>query len=395
MATRVQRLLNSLSKMGVENHSVIRRGYLVAGAISVGLAMLAVGCSAGETEPTHTQAVSSATSLTPTMIPTPTPIAAPANTLAPPRVSAGEACNVMETPFDSLMTGVGLLTGLKVEVRYSGSDEHLVMTQSDPEGVLLGKGEMIFKDNVFYTRESAQDSPEVYGEWLVHLEIDQLSTRPPCPDLEQGDSGHDIPFYSYGRSLSEGEGRVYEEYWAADSTGWPVRARRSFFDESDTETGAMEFTYSGFGEPNTIKAPCASAAPDQADNPGLMRDCILLLNMKDALGGAAVLNWNLDTPIAHWEGLTVEGTPLRVTRIQLPNHGLEGSIPGVPWRLSALTHLDLRDNALSGRISMWTFAELPELQEINLSGNSLEGCIPDSLRSVASNDLSSLNLPDC
>ena len=28
----------------------------------------------------------------------------------------------------------------------------------------------------------------------------------------------------------------------------------------------MEFTYSDYGEPNIIEAPCASAAPDQADN---------------------------------------------------------------------------------------------------------------------------------
>ncbi len=269
------------------------------------------------------------------------------------------------------------------------------MTQRDPEGVFLGKGEMIFKDNVFYARESAPDSPEVYSEWRVHLEVDQLFTRPPCPDLEEGGSVPlDVPFYTYGRFLSEGEGRVQEEYWAADFTGWPVRARRTFFDDSDNETGAMEFTYTGFGEPNTIVAPCASAAPDQADNPGLMRDCVLLLNMKDTLGGTAVLNWGLDTPIARWDGVTVEGTPQRVTRLQLPNKGLEGSIP-LLRHLTALTHLDLSHNALSGRISRGEFAGLSDLQEIKLSGNTLEGCISNSLRSVASNDLSSLNLPDC
>ena len=74
------------------------------------------------------------------------------------------------------------------------------------------------------------------------------------------------------------------EYWA-DSTGRPTRSRRTFFPPeydgvSNTETGVIEFTYSGYGEANVIQAPCAGAAPDQADNPALMRDCVELLGLE-------------------------------------------------------------------------------------------------------------------
>ena len=89
---------------------------------------------------------------TPTTVPTPTPTSAPA--------IAGVACNLINTPFDAMVTGAALFTGLKAEFRYSGSDEHLLTTFSDPEGVLLGKDEHIFKDDTFYKRESAPGSPE-------------------------------------------------------------------------------------------------------------------------------------------------------------------------------------------------------------------------------------------
>ena len=233
---------------------------------------------------------------TPTTVPTPTPTSAPA--------IAGVACNLIDTPFDALMLGTGQLTGLKAEFRYSGSDEHMLTTQSDPEGVLFGKGEQIFKDDTFYERGSAPDNPKVYGEWRVHPHVRQLFTRPPCLDpssVKVGASGSsDEPHFVSERFLSEEEGAMRQEYWA-DFAGRPIRGRRTFFPPeydgvSNTETGVLEYTYSGYGEPNIIEAPCARAMPDEADNPGLMRDCIHLLTAKDTLGGAAVLNWSLDIP---------------------------------------------------------------------------------------------------
>ena len=370
--------------------------------------LLLTGCGTAAPEPVPPSSPTStpipAAGLTPTLRPvtdpTPTAVSTPTPTSAP--AIAGVACNLINTPFDAMVTGAALFTGLKAEFRYSGSDEHFLTTFSDPEGVLVGKDEHIFKDDTFYKRESAPGSPEVYGEWRVQPNVRQLFTRPICLDPssveEAASSSSGEPHYVSERFLSEQEGAVRDEYWA-DSAGWPIRRRRTFFPpgydgSSNAEIRVVEYTYSGYGELNIIEAPCARAMPDEADNPDLMRDCIYLLTAKDYLGDAEDLNWSLDTPITSWEGVTMEGTPQRITRLLLPSKNLTGRIYFNLWRMSALTHLDLSHNTLTGEIP-GGFAQLSDLQEIRLSGNSLTGCIRPALRDVVTNDLASLNLPDC
>ena len=140
--------------------------------------------------------------------------------------------------------------------------------------------------------------------------------------------------------------------------------------------------------------PCSLAVQDQGGNPHLMRDCINLLGLKDALRGAAALNWSVNTAITGWDGVTTGGTPGRVTKLLLASKSLSGSLPAELGDLSGLTHLDLSSNSLTGDIPREL--GLPNnLQEIRLSGNSLTGCIPPGLKDVSTNDLSSLNLLFC
>ena len=56
----------------------------------------------------------------------------------------------------------------------------------------------------------------------------------------------------------------------------------------------------------------------------------------------------MDTAIAGWDGTTTGGTPSRITKLLLPAKSLTGSIPAGLWTLSALTHLDLSSNSLTG-----------------------------------------------
>ena len=133
---------------------------------------------------------------------------------------------------------------------------------------------------------------------------------------------------------------------------------------------------------------------DPGVNRGLVHDCGALLAGKDELRGTATLDWSVDTAIADWEGVTTSGTPSRVTELDLSSEGLSGSIPAGLGTLFELTTLDLSMNALTGDIPRelgWLF----NLEEIRLSGNPLTGCVPIALREVATNDLSSLNLPYC
>ena len=148
------------------------------------------------------------------------------------------------------------------------------------------------------------------------------------------------------------------------------------------------------GPPAQPPPPCGLAVPDQADNPGLMKDCMSLLAARDTLRGTATLNWSVDTAIADWEGITTGGTPSRVTEMELPNEGLSGSIPAELGDLLGLTHLDLSDNDLTGEIPR-ELGQPENLEELRLSGNNLTGCIPEALRDVENHDLALLGLGYC
>ena len=126
----------------------------------------------------------------------------------------------------------------------------------------------------------------------------------------------------------------------------------------------------------------------------MVHDCSTLLDAKDTLRGAAALNWGVDTAITGWDGITTGGTPSRVTKVELSNEGLSGSIPAKLGGLFGLTHLDLSNNSLTGEIPE-ELDRLQHLTSLKLSGNSFTGCIPLALRSVPTNDLSSLNILYC
>ena len=138
-----------------------------------------------------------------------------------------------------------------------------------------------------------------------------------------------------------------------------------------------------------------TAVADSSTNRALVRDCSALLAGKDTLVGTASLDWAADSAVTGWEGVTTGGTPSQVTKVELPNEGLSGSIPAQLWELAGLTHLDLADNSLTGEIPRALRWLAANLESLKLSGNSLTGCIPLPLEDVASNDLSSLNIPYC
>ena len=307
------------------------------------------------------------------------------------QISAAQACDLMDTPYDALATASVPGEEWRWETRYSGPDRHVVITTIGSDGTLIGKADEIIKDRTRYARASTPGNPEVYGEWRVHGTDVPRSFSIPCLDTSSFDEGasgtSDEPHFTSERFLSEEEGAMRNEYWA-DSTGRPTRARRTIFPPeydgvTNTETGVMEFTYSEYGEPNIIEAPCASAAPHQADNPGLMRDCINLLAAKDALRGTATLNWSVDTTISDWDGVKVSGSPGRVTELNLTSESLTGTIPPVLGRLDGLEYLRLVNNQLTGEIPA-ELGNLPNLRIILASDNQLTGAIPRELGNLFS-----------
>ena len=160
---------------------------------------------------------------------------------------------------------------------------------------------------------------------------------------------------------------------AGTSTDLTVRAR-------DESGGTAAATVSV-----TVIRGCSGgvAVPNPGGNPDLLNDCRTLLGARDRLAGTATLNWSGDVAMSSWDGVTVRGTPGRVTRLQLARDGLTGSIPPELGSLTELTSLDLSGNTLTGGIPP-DLGGLTELERLFLYGNRLSGEIPSELGGLAS-----------
>ena len=124
---------------------------------------------------------------------------------------------------------------------------------------------------------------------------------------------------------------------------------------------------------------CAQAVPDSANNRGLVQDCETLLSARDQLRGNASLNWSGGNPIAMWQGIGLGGSPQRVTRLDLDNIGLTGTIPAELDDLANLQYLNLSNNRMTGAIPS-ELGNLANLQELYLGGRyQFTGAIPPEL----------------
>ena len=149
-------------------------------------------------------------------------------------------------------------------------------------------------------------------------------------------------------------------------------------------------------------AACSAGVvvPEPESNPGLVRDCEVLLSIRDRLAGGSELNWNERTPIAGWhwnpivpragwDGVIVDGEPPRV--LQLWFEGMDrnsaryvvvtGTLPPELSQLSELRAITVAANYLSGSIPP-ELGELSQLFRLDLGSNFLTGSIPPELRGL-------------
>ena len=141
-----------------------------------------------------------------------------------------------------------------------------------------------------------------------------------------------------------------------------------------------------------------TTVPNPTTNTGLVADCDALWAAKDTFRGTITLNWNATTAVSNWQGITVAGTPQRVTSISFlsnirpPIPGkLNGSLPTEFGNLTALQRLDVQQSSLTGSIPP-ELANLSNLQDLTLQGNNLTGSIPPQLANLS--NLTQLNLQD-
>ena len=120
--------------------------------------------------------------------------------------------------------------------------------------------------------------------------------------------------------------------------------------------------------------------PDPDENPGLIEDCRTLLGMRDKLAGfGEPLPWRSDTPIGRWEGVGVSGKPLRVRRLYISDHqvqgGLYGQVPPEIGNLGALRELTIEWTHIHGRIPR-EIGKLTNLESVELIYTLVGGSIP-------------------
>ena len=140
-------------------------------------------------------------------------------------------------------------------------------------------------------------------------------------------------------------------------------------------------------------SPCygVRAVPDPERNPELVRDCNVLLDLRDALAGDGDLDWSANESMHFWDGVTLGGSPLRVRGLRLADRGLTGQVPSELGKLTALRTLNLSYNDLEDGIP-GELGGLADLQYLYLHHNQLTGAVPAALGGLA--DLRHLILND-
>ena len=121
-----------------------------------------------------------------------------------------------------------------------------------------------------------------------------------------------------------------------------------------------------------------TAVPDPGNNPGLVEDCKVLLALRDELADTGSLNWDTQLAITSWQGVGVSGAPRRVSKLELYENQLTGSLPAELGRLTQLQRLELFHHQLTGAIPP-ELGQLTQLQYLDLSSNQLTGAIPVEL----------------
>ena len=125
----------------------------------------------------------------------------------------------------------------------------------------------------------------------------------------------------------------------------------------------------------------ATACPAAGPSPSLACDKEILLALRDTLRGSnheRLDNWQPETPVGLFRGVTVRGDPPRVVAVRLGGHGmgepnpLVGTIPPALGRLFWLEDLTLQYHRFTGPIPP-ALGQLARLESLDISGNRLTG----------------------
>ena len=312
----------------------------------------------------------------------------------------------------------GLQTNLDADI----TDIRVVVTSED--------GEAIHTYGIRVAPLTVPGPPSIIS---VALDVDSLTVTW-VPPLDNG--GAEIESYDL-RYIQTDVDETVESNWTVMDDVWNAPSDEGLMYAINGLTGGLSYdiqvraknsigTSPWSNTKNETPIPSsvciAEGAVTDPLNTGLVNDCEALLEGRDTLAGTGSLNWSASTSITEWDGIDVEGdhpslegSPVRVTRLFLQSKGLDGTITPkltdldnlkwlylydneltgeIPSGLGYLTNLErlyLHDNGLTGEIPE-ELGSLPKLKRLYLHGNDLTGDIPSELGELSA--LTHLNLLD-
>ena len=302
--------------------------------------------------------------------------------------------STLSTPYDTYFDRDPSIDHVKLDgkVRF-GSARHL---GENPKGYWsLGmadyigngiEGKLISFDIKVYGHEHVPGVPWVVGVTELGGALRAYWTPPADYEGPEVES-YDVRYIETAEDASDDESwTLVEEAWESEEGGelayriedLTVGTEYGVQVRAVNRSGPGPWSETRTGTPWTPVDCAAGAVADGEDNPGLMSDCELLLRSRDTLAGSATLNWREDVAMSEWEGVTLSGTPERVTILELQGKGLDGEIAVELSWVSELRLLYLHGNRLSGEIP-GELGKLTNLERLYLHGNSLSGEIPEEL----------------
>ncbi len=211
-------------------------------------------------------------------------------------------------------------------------------------------------------------------------------------------TGYDLRYIaSYSDEAVNSSWTVVEDVWTANGgekleytlTGLKAGSRYDVQLRAVNENGVSLWSETFSAAAAASACAAEGTVPGASSNPGLVSDCRVLMEARDALAPGGSLDWDPNTPITTWRGITAKGAPKRIVALSLQEEGLTGTIPAEMKGLVRLTELDLSQNGLTGTITP-DLGGLLELTELDLSQNGLTGTIPAELGSLV--ELTELDL---